>query len=278
MGLKGWLRQRISLVAGQAREYAPRIRTTNALYIVNNTSATIHVGAARDVDTNPENRIQPNSNGPVPLSAPGESMYLYSASNVDLIVIEITTDDLTMVFAMQVVVSDITSALDVSDRAARALGRVGIQVAGADVAVGNPVHVDVTDEANRALGKVGVQVAGADVATGNPVPTNEVGSATATSAADVANTQVQIVLALVAGQAHRIKSAHFGWSGAAPANPVQATIGDGATTLRFGVGSQGLSHVFGTGWAAAVGAAVTITLPAGGAGVIGNITVEYETF
>lgn len=135
MGIRNWFRQRVSLVAGQAREYAPRFRTTNALYVINNTGNAIHVGPARDVDTNPEVKVQANASAPVPLSAPGESVYLYSVGAADVIVVEITTDDLAMVFAMQVVVSDITSALDVSDRAGRVLGKVSADD-GALVAIG----------------------------------------------------------------------------------------------------------------------------------------------
>lgn len=47
-----------------------------------------------------------------------------------------------------------TLLTDVTDRAARALGKVGIQVGGADVGSGNPIHTTVTDDINRLLGVV----------------------------------------------------------------------------------------------------------------------------
>ncbi len=50
---------------------------------------------------------------------------------------------------------------DVSDRAARLAGKVGIKVAGADVSAANQVPVS---------GKVGIQVASANVGIANPVP------------------------------------------------------------------------------------------------------------
>lgn len=67
---------------------------------------------------------------------------------------------------------DLITSLDITDRVARALGKVGIQVAGADVAAGNAVHVkpgtgalfDVSDRAARLLGVV-TGAAGAALAT-----------------------------------------------------------------------------------------------------------------
>lgn len=79
---------------------------------------------------------------------------------------------------------------DLVDRSTRKLGKVGIQVAGADVANANavpitptdgagntnsaahPTFTDPIDRAARAAGKVGLQVAGADVTGANPVPTD----------------------------------------------------------------------------------------------------------
>lgn len=109
MGIQKWVRQRVSLVAGQAQIYETKAKSTNALYIVNNNAADVKVAAWSDVANNPEATIKANSSGPVPLSSAGESVYLYSTSSVTVIVVEITTDDLSVVFAMQVVISDAVS-------------------------------------------------------------------------------------------------------------------------------------------------------------------------
>lgn len=55
------------------------------------------------------------------------------------------------------------------------IGRVGLQVAAADVGPSNPVPVSVRSIAagTSAIGKVGLQVAAADVDSGNPVPTSD---------------------------------------------------------------------------------------------------------
>lgn len=106
MGIKNWVRQRVSLVAGQPQIYEPKSRSTNALYIINNNAAELKAAAWSDVSNNPEVTVKANSAAPMPLSAAGEAVYLYCASSVTVTVVEMTTDDLAVVFAMQVVVSE----------------------------------------------------------------------------------------------------------------------------------------------------------------------------
>lgn len=63
-----------------------------------------------------------------------------------------------------------TLLTDVTDKAARALGKVGIQVGGADVGSGNPVHTTITDNISRLLGVVDLsRVNGASHSTSNPL-------------------------------------------------------------------------------------------------------------
>jgi len=89
-----------------------------------------------------------------------------------------------------------------------------------------------------------------------------------------ANTQVQSVIAAVAGKCIRLTFLAIGYTGAAVAVPLQATVSDGSTTMYLPVGNL-------QAWLEAcpikfaVGAAVTITVPAGGAGAIGNIGGAY---
>lgn len=99
--------------------------------------------------------------------------------------------------------------------------------------------------------------------------------ANSASGTAVANTQVQVVIAATAGLRTRLCFAHFGFSGAAPAAPVQATISDGTTTVNLAVGSNPTAYDSNNPLVFATGAAVTLTLPAGGAAAVGNIAAAY---
>ena len=246
--IRGFHRQRIELLAGQVTTYEPRLRSANVLQIINHIADTVNVASTADPAAYPEFKAGPQGSVVVPLSAPREQVNIVCATAGKITIMEYDTPDITMVMPMQVIVTDISSALDVSDRAARALGKAGLQVAGADVGNTNPVAI-----VHR-------------------------GSSSHTGGTAAANTQVQVVIAAVAGQQVRIRSIAAGYSGAAPAAPVQLTLADGTITRYLTVTSSGLALDWANGLAFTLGAALTVTLPAGGAGAIGSLVIEYDQF
>lgn len=89
-----------------------------------------------------------------------------------------------------------------------------------------------------------------------------------------ANTQVQTTIAGVSGKCIRLTFLALGYTGAAVSVPLQATVSDGSTTMYLPVGNlqawiEAVSIKF------AAGATVTITVPAGGVGAVGNIGGAY---
>lgn len=146
------------------------------------------------------------------------------------------------------------------------------QVDGHSVSLGSTTDIDSSGD-----GSVIAVLKRLRTLLGGTLTTNPIGSATAVSATAAANTAVTLTIAASgAGISHRIKSVHFGWSGAVPAAGFQATIVSGSLTLNFGVGTVGLSHIFSKGATMNANTNTVITLPAGGASVVGSVTVEYE--
>ena len=89
-----------------------------------------------------------------------------------------------------------------------------------------------------------------------------------------ANTQVVVTIVGVALKRTRLTYLALGFSAAAPAAPVQATIADGTTTIYLSVGStQAMIDAIAMVWA--TGATVTITLPAGGGLTVGCVAGAY---
>ncbi len=91
-----------------------------------------------------------------------------------------------------------------------------------------------------------------------------------------ANTQVQVVIPGAAGRRIMLTDCQFSFSGAASAAPVRATVTDGTTTLGYGVTALTDINPHNP-LAFAPGANVTITLPAGGASAVGDISAAYYT-
>jgi len=97
---------------------------------------------------------------------------------------------------------------------------------------------------------------------------------TPVGATAAANTQVQQTIDGVSGKCIRLTFLALGYTGAAVSVPLQATISDGHTTMYLAVGNlqswlEAVSIKF------AAGATVTITLPAGGVGAVGNLAAAY---
>ncbi len=102
----------------------------------------------------------------------------------------------------------------------------------------------------------------------------QVQPATPVSATAAANTQVQLVINGTPGRRIMLTDATFSFTGAAATAPVRATISDGTTTLGYGVTST-LDVNPHNPFAFAVGANVTITLPAGGTSAVGDIVAAF---
>jgi len=98
---------------------------------------------------------------------------------------------------------------------------------------------------------------------------------TPVGATAAANTQVVLTITGVAGFHIMLAGLRLGYSGTPPsASPTRATISDGTTTMGFPVGGNS-DGGFGGPVRFAVGATVTVTLPAGGAAAVGDIAAGY---
>lgn len=306
MGIKAWNSRRVSLKAGQISEFRPSAKTTNALLIINRTTATISVATTTDPVNYPEWKVGANGTAPVVLPHHGASVNLYSGADAIIIVVEIAADDINMIFAMQVTISDV-STFDLTDKATRQVGKTGIQVAGADVAAANPVPVtpgtgavfDVSDRAARAAGKVGIQVAAADVAAANPVPVTPgtgatfdvsdraaraLGTVTVDKVTGILSTTISadnaaatITLAAPgAGVAHYVWGIIAGFVGGAATKLL--TVKDGATVKENIPVVNSMSSERTKPLKITDATALEVSLAASGtAGVIGYVTVLYET-
>lgn len=250
-----WREARVTLQAGTPFLFSMPDTRPNILILENKTNGVVYVSRRTVSQTEYEMQVSAGARDMFAKPDPLEAVYLLADSAGDVVVYTAAAE-----FSPQMVPLTQKSAalgtVDVSDRAARAIGKAGLQVNGADVGAANPVPVTP--------------------GTGARFPTDS--GASASGGTNAANTQVTVTINGVANQRVRIRSIAFGFSGAAPAAPVQATVADGVTTLYYAVSGSGVVHTFGRGWQAAVGANVTITLPAGGAGAIGNVTVEYEIY
>ena len=83
-----------------------------------------------------------------------------------------------------------------------------------------------------------------------------------------------MTIAGVSGKCIRLTFLALSYTGAAVSVPLQATVSDGSTTMYLAVGNlqswlEAVSIKF------AAGATVTITLPAGGVGAVGNVCGSY---
>lgn len=88
-----------------------------------------------------------------------------------------------------------------------------------------------------------------------------------------ANTSVVVTITGVAGKRIRLASVILGYTAAAPAAPVMATIADGTTTMQIPINTNPVTL---TGpFVFATAATVTITLPTGGASAVGGVSGGY---
>lgn len=89
-----------------------------------------------------------------------------------------------------------------------------------------------------------------------------------------ANTNAVATLAAISGGYNVIDQILFSYD-ATPAGSI--TITDGTTTIVLSIVDSGPGHVpFTDKFAGALGAAVTVTLAAGGAGVTGKVAVQHH--
>lgn len=117
-----------------------------------------------------------------------------------------------------------------------------------------------------------------DVSGASPLPVAQPPS-TAPAAASGANAAATITFAAVAGQSHRLTFLAASYS-AAPTGG-RLTVADGATTILdldlTGAGTAGVPALPAGGIQGTANTAMTITLAAGGAGIVGKLSAAKRT-
>lgn len=164
--LRQWSPRQVKLKASSPITYEPSTGITNSLMILNlNTAATIYVGQSSKPSSAPEWKVSPGGVSPVILPTKGASTNIEADADCTITVIEIASDSLDMVLSLQVVMTQIANAIDMTDRAGRAVGKVGLQVASADVSSANPVYtrrgIGVASQYKTAAGAGDVSFKGA---------------------------------------------------------------------------------------------------------------------
>lgn len=136
MSVRSWRETYVTVVANQPYQHRLEVGG-NAVFFLNRTAAALYVSKDAGVSsTGYEDAVPADMYGRVVRPGPIDSVWLLSAAGGRVLVLEASVSDITSLFG-----GFARGSIDLIDRAARAAGRVGLQVAGADVAAGNPVHV-----------------------------------------------------------------------------------------------------------------------------------------